>query len=55
MAYDIRLAFGQELIFHMSNGYLWFVRDPDDGIRDERICNGHRDEGIVYSEFRNFH
>ncbi|MDZ7725781.1 MAG: N-acetylmuramoyl-L-alanine amidase [candidate division KSB1 bacterium] len=42
-AYDITLRLGRELIKHGALVYI-IVRDPDDGIRDDAILKGDRDE-----------
>ncbi|WP_047416702.1 N-acetylmuramoyl-L-alanine amidase [Cellulophaga sp. Hel_I_12] len=45
-AYDITLRLARELISHGATVFV-IVRDPDDGIRDERILAMDRDE-VVY-------
>jgi N-acetylmuramoyl-L-alanine amidase len=45
-AYDVTLRLARELIAHGATVYV-IVRDPDDGIRDERILAMDRDE-VVY-------
>jgi len=47
-AYDITLRLAKELISHGALVYI-IIRDPDDGIRDERILELDRDE-VSYSE-----
>ena len=42
-AYDITLRLGRELIKHGALVYI-IVRDPNDGIRDDAILKGDRDE-----------
>lgn len=45
-AYDVTLRLARELLAHSATVYI-IVRDPDDGIRDERILEMDRDE-VVY-------
>ncbi len=45
-AYDVTLRLARELLSHSATVYI-IVRDPDDGIRDERILEMDRDE-VVY-------
>lgn len=45
-AYDVTLRLAKELLSHGATVYV-IVRDPDDGIRDERILTMDRDE-VVY-------
>lgn len=45
-AYDITLRLARELISHGATVFV-IVRDPDDGIRDERVLTMDRDE-VVY-------
>lgn len=45
-AYDVTLRLARELLAHGATVYI-IVRDPDDGIRDERILELDRDE-VVY-------
>lgn len=47
-AYDVTLRLGRELISHGATVYI-IVRDPDDGIRDERVLAVDRDE-VVYPD-----
>ena len=42
-AYDITLRLAKELLSHGATVYI-IIRDPDDGIRDERILKIDRDE-----------
>ena len=45
-AYDVTLRLARELLSHSATVYI-IVRDPDDGIRDERVLEMDRDE-VVY-------
>ncbi len=45
-AYDVTLRLARELISHGAQVYV-IVRDPDDGIRDERILEMDKDELVL--------
>ncbi len=45
-AYDVTLRLGRNLLSHGAKVYI-IVRDPDDGIRDERLLEMDKDE-VVY-------
>lgn len=45
-AYDVTLRLARELLSHGAQVYV-IVRDPDDGIRDERILEMDKDELIL--------
>jgi N-acetylmuramoyl-L-alanine amidase len=47
-AYDVTLRLGKELLSHGATVYI-IVRDPNDGIRDDRILEIDRDE-VVYPD-----
>lgn len=47
-AYDVTLRLGRELISHGATVYI-IVRDPDDGIRDERVLPVDHDE-VIYPD-----
>ncbi|MBU2995482.1 N-acetylmuramoyl-L-alanine amidase [Cellulophaga baltica] len=47
-AYDVTLRLAKELLSHGAMVYI-IVRDPDDGIRDDRILEIDRDE-VVYPD-----
>ncbi len=47
-AYDVTLRLAKELLSHGATVYI-IVRDPDDGIRDDRILEIDRDE-VVYPD-----
>lgn len=48
-AYDVTLRLAKELLSHGAKVYI-IVRDPDDGIRDERVLKMDRDEVIYPNE-----
>ncbi|WP_366938702.1 N-acetylmuramoyl-L-alanine amidase [uncultured Eudoraea sp.] len=45
-AYDVTLRLARELLSHGAQVYV-IVRDPDDGIRDERILEMDKDELVI--------